>query len=173
MKYILTMIKTFIFDQTAIKEIAETKIQKSILVFLFSEIMSFCAKLLIDGNNIGKVSKLVIFNLLILIVRIIILCFLLYRNISTSQLLLGIINANLIIGAIYCFIILIDKKNIYSIINSIVIVYSLYYLYRFLKIIFPKVRNIILEGTVILSALIAKIITIGLMMIFNTLCSYV
>lgn len=169
MKYFLNMCKTFIFDQNAINEIAETKIKNSILVILFAEIISFSAKILIDGNNIGNISKQIIFNFILLLLRILILFLLLHKNIALPKKILGIINANLIIGAVYCFIILVSKNSIYSIINTVIIVYSLYYLYRFFKIVFPSVNKFILEGYIILSALIAKLITLGILLLFNTL----
>ena len=170
MNYLCALFKSFLFKESAFQIIKQEKKIYSFLFYFFTETIAVIIWLLIRPSDNHILYKQIIFSFFLIFLRILVMAFLLHKTISLSKYLTGIIHANLISGTLYFYLILLNENTpLYKILDTITIIYSLYYIYRFLKVIISDINPRKIECYVIFSALLAKLLTLALLMVYNSI----
>ncbi len=169
MKFIRNILKSFIFGESSIRDLSETSFLYYLIILGISNLLSLNIRIFYIGiESYITFIKTLIVNVLYLIIQILSLFLLLKRD-NKRKTIKTIIQACILTNVIFSISILFYNNSVtYKIINGIINIYCLYYIFMFLFINQIECNKKKLEVCVILSAIIAKVLSLGLLIIYNS-----
>lgn len=171
MDYLNNVIKSYAFSTKAIQELSNKKFVLNIIYFLICSFTIISVKILIISvTDYNILLRQIIYSFLFLICEIFILFMFLNKCPNKKNTIMKISQAFLTTDFFFTFMIFFRNKELpYKLINGIINIYILYYVYRFLIITIPEINKRKLELSIILSALLSNILVTVLFILYNSI----
>lgn len=170
MRYLKNVLKSFIFSHIAIKELSIESFLSNIVFFLLSNTIIIFIKIFLFGiADFNAIVRQIVFNLFFLFFEILFLFLLLKKYSNKKSFILLIAQPFLLTDFFFTFMLLINNHEIllYKLINGIINLYVIYYVFKFISVSLEKINKRKIEVYTILSVLFTKIFFIIIFVFYN------